>query len=253
MGRGVFSFFIFFIFFIFFTSSLVAAAQPPSVESAAAQFHAGKYREAIDSYNSLIASHGPTAALCYNLGRAWEESGDRGRAIVNYERAKILAPGDGEITLSLEKIRKAGGLFEIESKTWRQFIHLLSFNSWALLLLGAVCAFALLQLLRLYRQVPKGVTVALGLTCLIAVLTSGVAMALSWQSLDAFVVVSDSARLLLSPAKEADEVRKIRQGRLVFPLSRHDSWYEVKDSSNIRGWLPEDALIRIRDDKIQAQ
>ena len=53
-----------------------------------------EYAEAIQQYEALIGQGYRDAAVHYNLGNAYLESGDLGRAILNYLRAEELSPRD---------------------------------------------------------------------------------------------------------------------------------------------------------------
>lgn len=54
----------------------------------------------------LIADDGhPAGPLLYNLGNAYLQSGDLGRAILNYRRAEYLMPGDAQVQNNLQYAR----------------------------------------------------------------------------------------------------------------------------------------------------
>ncbi|MCL1943371.1 MAG: tetratricopeptide repeat protein [Candidatus Azobacteroides sp.] len=61
----------------------------------------GNYVEAAEAYDREL-SKGVSAELYYNLGNAYYKSGKTALAILNYERALELAPGDGDIRANLE-------------------------------------------------------------------------------------------------------------------------------------------------------
>ena len=64
-----------------------------------------EYAEAIQQYEALIGQGYRDAAVHYNLGNAYLESGDLGRAILNYLRAEELSPRDPDILANLELAR----------------------------------------------------------------------------------------------------------------------------------------------------
>ena len=56
------------------------------------RYERGEYAEAAQQYEALIDLGYSDTALYFNLGNAYLESGDLGRAILNYMRARELSP-----------------------------------------------------------------------------------------------------------------------------------------------------------------
>ena len=68
----------------------------------------GEYEEAALSYERLIGLGADDPTLYYNLANAYYKTDDLGRAILNYTRARRLAPFDADIAANLElALRKA--------------------------------------------------------------------------------------------------------------------------------------------------
>ena len=68
----------------------------------------GEYEEAALSYERLAALGADDPTLYYNLANAYYKTDDLGRAILNYMRARRLAPFDADIAANLElALRKA--------------------------------------------------------------------------------------------------------------------------------------------------
>ena len=69
------------------------------------RYERGEYAEAAQQYEALIDRGYSDAALYFNLGNPYLESGDLGRAILNYLRAQELSPRDPDIRGNLELAR----------------------------------------------------------------------------------------------------------------------------------------------------
>ncbi len=67
-------------------------------------YRQGNYQEAISDYRELL-SRGVSSALYYNLGNAYYRSDSLSKAILCYERAYKLSPGDKDIRFNLQFAR----------------------------------------------------------------------------------------------------------------------------------------------------
>ena len=64
----------------------------------------GDYAAAIEIYEALLRQ-GEAAELYYNLGNSYYKQEELGRAILNYERALLLQPGNADVQANLEIAR----------------------------------------------------------------------------------------------------------------------------------------------------
>lgn len=111
------------------------------------------YVSAIQIYENLLKK-GEAAEIYYNLGNSYYKAGDIARAILNYERASLLQPGNTDIRANLEIARsktidKVTPLPEIFFVAWTKImINSLNADVWAKL--GIVCFIFLLISLYLF-------------------------------------------------------------------------------------------------------
>src|SRR4029077_14462070 len=61
-------------------------------------------------------SDGYSAAGLYNLGNSYARAGKPGMAVLNYERARLLAPDDADVEANLQFVRSSAHL-PAESRT----------------------------------------------------------------------------------------------------------------------------------------
>lgn len=213
-----------------------ALAADEQFQKAAIAYSAGEYQLAIDSFESL-AEDGVSSTLLYNLGNSYAQAGQTGMAILNYEKASRLAPGDSDIRGNLELLRKEKGLFQEEQTLTQRFVGLLGLNQWTIL---ALCGFVLLAVVLL---LPPSLNMKKSSQRIVAVvsllLSMGASMGIYGQFLhycDAVVVVAD-ARLRISPFESAASTGSIQEGRLLTPLKTHNNYVLVKDETGRSGWL----------------
>ena len=114
--------------------TIVSAAAQTKAEADSAYVQED-YEKAISIYNQLLET-GVSAPVYYNLGNAYYRKGDMAHAILAYERAYLLDPGDADIrfnlqlarTKTVDKITPESEMFFI---TWfRQLIDLCSADQW---------------------------------------------------------------------------------------------------------------------------
>jgi len=84
------------------------------------------FAESAAKFQLLIDAGVRNGKLYYNLGNACLESGQLGRAILNYRRARELLPGDGRIEHNLRYARSLRRN-QIETAGKRAFLHTLFF------------------------------------------------------------------------------------------------------------------------------
>lgn len=104
---------------LFFVSGLLAA--PPSTEivgsfqEANAAYDQQAYKEAREGYMTLVEQGNRSANLFFNLGNADYRLGEKGAALLNYERALALEPGHPEARANLDFVRR-----ELQPQRWEQ-------------------------------------------------------------------------------------------------------------------------------------
>ena len=122
--------------FLFAAVSLHAADRDGELRAAEKAYADGNYPAAAEQYEALIKNYGDAAEVYYNLGNAYYKLGRIAPAILNYERALVMNPGDGDTRFNLEmarqrtadRIEPADGFF---GRAYRSVQHLLSVDGWA--------------------------------------------------------------------------------------------------------------------------
>jgi tetratricopeptide (TPR) repeat protein len=210
-------------------------------QEANAAYSRNDFTEAIAVYEELAAAHGFSDALLYNLANSYAQSGMIGRAVLNYERALRLAPGDPDIVANLQLVRSANGLFTREERAAERFFNLLSMNQWIGLGVTALILLTLVLLISLrLRLSGRALTIhCLGCTLVMLVATIAVVeMRHQWRG----SVVLDESKLLISPFAEAASAGSIQAGRLVQEGKRHEGYVYVEDETGRKGWLAHSAI-----------
>jgi tetratricopeptide (TPR) repeat protein len=212
-------------------------------ERANADFEAGRFKEAAAAYEELLDQGGPRVAVLQNLGSAYFRTGEHGRAILAFERALLLQPGDPDLRANLKLARDQAAVFPPPpARAWQGFLERPSRKLWSGLALGSALLLPLAAGLWLgLRSRWRGA--AWGAIC--ASLAGLAALGLSLHALhlrqgeDARgIVVADPAKVRISPFEKAEERGRLAGGREV-RLGREENgyfWVSV-DGGATAGWV----------------
>lgn len=200
-------------------------------------YEAGNWGRAVALYEGLMARTGVSAPLCYNLGNSYAQNGQTGKAILQYERALLLAAGDADSRHNLRKLRQAKGLEPDEAPLPLQAATLLTLDQWTLLAALLLWAMALLHLATLRRPLPtrtSATLTSLGLL-LLALCIAGIVSQCRHRRQ---AVVMAGGPLLISPFAEARETGVVKEGSLIQTVKTHDQYTLIKDRQGHSGWIP---------------
>lgn len=213
----------------------------------------GEYDQAITEYEKVIAAGYHSAALYYNLGNAYFRQGQLGQAIMNYIRARRLAPRDDDIRANLQFARQ----YTIDKIEVTQQTILLDyinrfFDSFSLAEITWIAAIlyiltALIVLVRfVYRRfrVPTSVFLAiLGLFLVAAIFT---AVKLDRDVLTRKgVVIAQQAEVRSGPGQDFSTKFTAHAG-LTFNIEREESgYYWVNFENRLKGWIPKSVAAEI--------
>lgn len=77
----------------------------PGLAQADSAYVDGRYEDALTLYSEVAEKEGVSPELLYNMGNAAYNAGDYGKAVLAYERASRLDPGNKEIKNNLQFLR----------------------------------------------------------------------------------------------------------------------------------------------------
>lgn len=188
---------------------------------------------------------GYSADALYNLANAYARAGKPGMAILNYERAGLLAPNDADIEANLLAVRKSVGL-PAQPRSWVERAATVSSPSMlaccalvGVLLIGSsALAARLVPRLRALRRIAAVVGVAmLGLTAANTIV--------EWPRLHAAVVLVASTEVRATPAPMGDALFTLPEGQTVRILGEHEDFVFVQVTTAARGWVARASLANV--------
>ena len=246
-----------------FTFADLAAADDSidteAFRSANLLYEAGNYEEAARSYEHLSRLGYQDATLYYNLGNSYFRMDDKGRALLNYIRAKRLAPYDEDIEVNLSLVRESVGT--PGSSQERPMPVLGQFADWfpwvssnAAALVALLCwlvIWAMVLTLFWNRNVPhplilKRVAVAAGFgLVLFGLLTAGTQMSQDhWN--ETGIIIAQSTDVLEAPNTRARIEVNLDTGREVGVLETRSGWTRVRlPRTELEGWVLSSDVERV--------
>lgn len=215
-----------------------------------------KFTEAIDAYNELLMTNLESPEVYFNLGNAYFKTNQFPKAILNYERAKLLSPDDEDINFNLQvanqrvvdAIQELPGIFLV--RWWNSLVNSLTTDTWALI---SILAFVLfLTLAGLYFFARSGDIRR------IAFWSASVLFAFSMMSWsfaaqqksrlvdhEYAIVMQPTVTVKSSPSEKGTNLFVVHEGLKVKVTDKLGDWLEVKLADGNKGWLLMESVERI--------
>lgn len=207
-----------------------------------------QYQQAIKDYEELLHD-GVSAELYYNLGNAYYRTDNITRAVLNYERALLLSPGDGDIRFNLQMARsktidKITPESEMFFVTWyHALVNIMSVDGWAR---TALVSFALAIVLALAYLFSARIWVRkvgfFGGLAFIAVFI--LANLFAYQQRQEFVnrtgaiIISSAVPVKSTPSKSGTDLFILHEGTKVeITDGTMRGWKEIRVADGKEGWI----------------
>ena len=232
---------------------LSAAMAAPSDDLKAANqlYDAGKFAEAAAAYEKIEPK---TAYVYYNLGNAWFRQNKLGLAILNYARARRLAPRDPDILANLKFAQQRLGVDDmntpprvterllrsvIESRTANEWSEGELIGLWLLALAIGACVY-LPKARTAFQVVAVAGFIAFGLST----------FALSYQVISDHtapqaIVVTGETEARFAPASDSTVHFRLAEGTQVAIHEDRGQWLFVERADGQQGWVKSEAIGRI--------
>lgn len=213
---------------------------------------AGRSAEAADAFAAIARSQGSSPGLLLNLGNASARAGRIGDAILAWERARVLDPGNPEVAANLEAVRRRANLPEDEGDAWSRLVERFGADGWARIASAAWIAGCLLVLAaaftpdRLASSAMLRRMIRLGIPALAGLwLLSLAAERRALADLERAIVLGDGGGLRAAPFASAPQGQAVVAGEVVLPEREVDGWVLVSTGAGKSGWLESSRVGRI--------
>lgn len=213
----------------------------------------GQYAAAAREYEQLRQAGLTSGNLYFNLGNAYFKAGEKGQAILNYERARRLMPGDPDLGANLAYAQSLTGAPACAGTLWQAVVFPLSHRLPTHRLLWTTSAVYTLLLLALavYRLWPARprwlVYSAAGFAALAVIAGTSLAQQLltdDWQR-QAVVISAGETPTRFEPADTGTVHFVLKEGSLIRVLDSRENWLQVARCDGRRGWIEKQAVAEL--------
>lgn len=225
-------------------------------QAANTAYTAGDYGRAAELYTAIVDKGMYSAPLYYNLANSLFKEGETGRAILFYNRALRLAPGDEDIRHNLEYAErttkdKIEEIPEFFLTSWIKALRsTMSCTAWTILslvLLVAALALGLFYLLAQRIAIRK--TGFYGMVAALVCFIASTLMAWSERNMlverNEAVVMSSAISVKSSPDKSATDLFVLHEGTVVTIGNTVEGWAEIRIADGNKGWVETERIERI--------
>ena len=249
------TFYVCLLFFTFSERPAYSQSQvtlQASYRDANAAYENGQYQQAVERYEQIVGSI-RNGVVHYNLGNAYFRLGKRGKAILNYERAKRLMPRDKDTSFNLkvartrnidqfDLVQPSSGfslLYGILHPTEIVWIGLIPY--WI-----AAVSVVLIQFTqhRPFRRALRYVALVGGIVWLSSLLLLG--LKIRHLHIPHAIITADEVVVRSEPDSRADTIAlPLHEGTKVQVQQEHRDWIQIYLADEGAGWLPTEAIERI--------
>ena len=223
-------------------------AQDTDWQAAAEAYSKSEFAKAVELYENTLNTSNESAKVYYNIGNCYYKMNKIAPAILNYERAILLNPGDNDARFNLEiaklqtidKIEPIGEFFLSE---WiKSLQNIFGTNTWSkfgiasfLLLIGSLMLFFFTR-----KIILKKIGFYAGIICLLFTIASNCFAYNQKQKLlnrSTAIVFAPTVTIKSSPDNSGNDLFVLHEGVKVEVLSKLGEWCEIKIADGNIGWI----------------
>ena len=248
---------IVFLLWILLGSVWAFALDIPQLEQQAEQaYAAGKYEDAAKIYHDLLSEKLESANLYYNLGNCYYKLGENTKAILNYERALLLNPGDEMTRYNLKMAQQAivdkiEILPELFLVRWYRAVQTyLSADQWGYVSVVLFVLFLLMAAIFFYSRSGTLKKIGFIVGIFVFFLTCGAILLASQQDKrltqkEYAIITTPSVTVKGAPDASGTSLFLIHEGLKVQIVEELGNWYNIRLADGNEGWVAQSDLEKI--------
>lgn len=218
------------------------------IDSANAAYNKANYNKALSFYEHFLGGGIESAQAYYNMGNCYYRLNEMGKAILYYEKAEKLKPGDPDIQFNLQlanqkiidKVTADAPIFIYSD--WKKFEDIFTEKGWGILCITFLCMGLLLFAAYLItpRMVLKQLSFWTGCVLIVFSLFTFYVARQQYELLnshDTAIVTASTVTVTGAPDEKATQLFVIHEGTKVSVVNSQGEWTEIKLANGNQGWL----------------
>lgn len=225
-----------------------AMCAPPASElytAAAALYKQSQFEKAAATYEKIIMQGYRSPEVYYNLGNCYYKLNHTGKAILNFERAKKLAPDDEDIlhNLQLAQLKTVDRLTPVPQlalfSAWNNFVSTQSSKGWGLAALACLWMALLVFALHYFLLKKRWLSVMASLLFIfsLAFLSLAYQQSKAELSADTGVLLVENTSIKSAPDANGTDLFTIHEGLCFAIVDEVGNWYKIRLADGKIGWI----------------
>jgi len=234
---------------VFLIGFLGSAQNDQIFEKANTFYNEEAYKEAINTYKSILDKGEESAALYYNLGNANYKLSNIGPSIYYYEKALELAPNDEDIKNNLTFANNATidaidvipeGII---SRTINRFTNMFSFDTWAWISVVCIILFVVLFILYYVERMSSKKRIFF-LTSWTFIIITFFAVFFAFKQYNFLkknqyaIIFAQETTVKSEPNLRSEVVFELHEGTKVKVTETVNEWKKIMLTDGKIGWVP---------------
>ena len=245
------SFIVTLLLTIFLASKISFASEAQDLMKQGNEFFQDKqYDKAVDAYQNIIHLGYEGTSLYYNLGNAYYREGKIGMAILYYEKAHRLSPGDDDVnhnlvianTKTIDKIDTLPQFFLFQ--WWESLLAMFTLSGWTTL--TYIFYLLLLASIGLYFFAKKSsmqrYSFFSGLISALLLIIAAVFLLVNLNrrlNIKEAIVIQPTATVKLAPDPSSNDAFIIHEGLKVRETDHVENWVKIRLQDGKEGWIQQ--------------
>jgi len=233
--------------------SLTANSNIGQFNEANEAYSNSEYEKSILLYTGILDSGYSSAYIYYNLANAYYKTGEIAPAILNYERALHLKPGDSDIqyNLKLANLRINDRVEPVKRSVlgawFSRFLNGYTLNQWSWLTIRIFWISLLFGIgfIFIRKKIARQTLFSAAILILfIGSLSLGLTIYknMEEQSVTQAVIFSPNVYVKSEPASRSTDLFIIHEGLKIRVMDNMDGWALVQVDIGMQGWIPEESF-----------
>ena len=226
------------------------------LKTAEQNFRDGQYPMAVANYLSVVEKGEHSSEIYYNLGCAYFQQNQIGKAVLNFARAEALNPEDADVQYNMElALAKTKDKIEpsdkfIIARWFESLARTQNSTGWAItaLVMLIIAATAVVLWLITEKLSLRKIGFFTGLVAIIIFLIALISgnSAINRENSNAqAVIINNAVSVKSSPATGGKDIFILHEGTQLEVLQTLDDWSEIRLQDGNRGWLQTSAIEKL--------